>query len=77
MKLEITIKDLLYPTLEEISSREGLSSEQYAANIVESFLSRQYRGSVIDKIKLAPVEELKTIKDNKLTDLETKKLSIK
>ena len=71
--MQITVKDILYPTLETISSREGLTPEQYASNIVESFLERQYRGSVMDKIKESTIEEMAVLKDSKLADLISNK----
>ena len=78
-KIEIEIKDLLYPTLTSIAAKEGFTSEKYAGNIVESWLEGQYRGSVIDKIKFAKVEDLAVIKDNKLSELtdSIKKVIIK
>jgi len=65
MQIEININELLYPTLERISSSNGLSPENYAQNIVQTFLERQYRGEVLDEIKGSTVEELDDIK-NKL-----------
>ena len=75
--IEIIVKDLLFPTLQSIASREGFTTEKYAGNIVESWLEGQYRGSVIDKIKLAKVEDLAVIKDNKLAELSKSELIIK
>lgn len=67
--MEIIIKDILIPTLERIASQNGLSPEQYASGIVQSFLENQYRGEVIDKLKNARVEDLTIIKNNKIADL--------
>lgn len=72
MKLQIEINETLYPTLEHIASQNGLSPETYARNIVQVFLERQYRGLVLDKVKEAPIDSLKILKDNKLTDLTKK-----
>lgn len=71
MNIQIIVKDILYPTLEFIADKEGLTPEQYAANIVESFVERQYRASVMDKIKESTVEEIAVIKDNNLADLQS------
>jgi len=76
--IEIFVKDLLYPTLQSIASMEGFTTEKYAGNIIESWLEGQYRGSVIDKIKLAKVEDLAVIKDNTLASLsKSENLTIK
>ena len=75
MVIQIEVKDILFPTLEGIAAREGLPTEKYAGNIVESWLEGQYRGAVIDKINSAKVEDLEVIKEEKLSDL--KKVTIK
>ena len=62
--MQITIKELLTPTLQRIAKENGLTPEQYASNIVQSFLEAQYRGEVMDEIKKKPVEELAIIKAN-------------
>ena len=71
MIIQIEVKDILFPTLEGIAAREGLPTEKYAGNIVESWLEGQYRGAVIDKINSAKVEDLEVIKEEKLSDLGT------
>jgi len=67
--MEISINEVLLPTLQRISSENGLSEEQYASNIVKSFLENQYRGKVMDDLKKSSVEDLKKVSD----DLKTKK----
>ena len=67
--MKIDINQILLPLLEKISMENGLTPEKYAGNIVQSFLENQYRGSVMDKIKDAQIEELRIVKDNKLNDL--------
>jgi hypothetical protein len=62
--MEISINEILLPTLERISSENGLSKERYASNIVESFLENQYRGEVMDELKRESIEDIKDIKDN-------------
>jgi hypothetical protein len=57
--MNITIHKDLINTLEKISSREGLTPEKYASNIVQSFLERQYRAAYIDKIKKTNFVNLK------------------
>lgn len=71
--MNIIIKPLLLPTLNALALANTLTPEEYASNIVSSFLEGQYRGSILDKIKLEPVENLKTLKDEKISDL-TKKI---
>jgi len=62
MQIQIDINDLLYPTLERISEDNGLSAEDYATNIVKTFLESQYRGEFLDEIKDSSVEEIDEIK---------------
>jgi hypothetical protein len=75
--MEITIKEILIPTLETIASENDLTPEEYASNIVNSFLESQYRASVLDKIKETPVEELSVLKDSAISDLSSSKIIIK
>lgn len=65
----ITIKELLIPTLNALAAENSLTPEQYAANIVTSFLESQYRASILNKIKTEPVENLTALKTESIADL--------
>ena len=60
--MQIQIDTLLLPTLERISTENGLSPEDYATNIVKSFLESQYRGELLDEIKDSSIEKIDEIK---------------
>ena len=62
--MQITINEILLPTLKRIAQENGLSEEQYASNIVQSFLESQYRGELMDEIKKKPIEDIKDLITN-------------
>lgn len=70
--MEITLKEILIPTLEELAAENSLRPEQYAANIVTTFLESHYRASILDKIKIAPVENLGVLKETAISELSAK-----
>lgn len=63
MKLEIEVDEILYPTLQRIAQENKLSPKIYARNIVQTFLEKQYRGQIMDELKITSVEKLKNIKE--------------
>lgn len=67
--MKIDINETLLPTLERIAQDNGLTPELYARNIVHTFLEKQYRGQVMDELKITDIEKLKTIK-NQLNQLK-------
>lgn len=64
MQIQIEINDTLYPTLQRIAQDNALTPETYARNIVQVFLEKQYRGEVLDQVKFANIDKLKTIKES-------------
>jgi len=72
--MNIVIKEILLQTLDRIATENELTSEQYASNIVNSFLESQYRASIVDKIKIEPIENLKILKEEELKNIVIKKI---
>jgi hypothetical protein len=71
--MEINIKKIFIPTLETLAAENSLMPEQYAANIVMTFLESHYRASILDKIKIEPVENLTVLKAEPIEDLISSK----
>ena len=59
--ISIQIDEILIPILERISSENNLTLEQYASNIVKSFLEGQYRGELISQLKYKSITELRDL----------------
>ena len=58
MQLTINIDDNLLDTLNTLASENSLTPEEYAGNIVQSFLEGQYRGKLIENIQNTPLSDL-------------------
>jgi len=63
MQIQIEINDNLIATLNSLADENTLAAEEYAANIVASFLEEQYRGKLLDDIKRQSIDELAIAKD--------------
>lgn len=72
--MNINITPEFLPTLTALATENGLTPEQYASNIVNSFLDGQYRAVAFEKLKKAEVVDIEKIKDVAVKDLEVKKL---
>ncbi len=57
-QITITVDDTLVTTLEQLATENHLSSEEYAAGIVDTFLDSQYRGAFVQKVTRADRSEL-------------------
>jgi len=57
----IEIDPMFTATLERISADNKMTSQQYAASLVNSFLEGQYRGEIIDALKEKPTAEINDI----------------
>jgi len=57
--MEITINETLVPILEQKAEDNHMTAEEYAVHIIESHLKSQYRETLINKIKMSPIEDVK------------------
>lgn len=62
MEYNIEIEQELAELLENIAAHHSLTAQQYAQNIVVSWLEGQYRGEMIRQINETSVTDLKDIK---------------
>jgi hypothetical protein len=49
--------------LDQVAKANGLTSEQYATNIVRGWLQSQIRGDYLDFVKVQPVKTLSNLLD--------------
>jgi hypothetical protein len=68
--MEIIIDTNLIPTLERLAGAQGKTPQEYASNILGSYLGAQYREAISSKIMAQPVADLTAVVDAVDTKLQ-------